>query len=57
MDSQEQFFKEQLKVIQEARNEKEDRFDNLRRAEQSFPSMDPQKRYVTIHLFILLLLL
>ncbi|XP_076898315.1 protein SUPPRESSOR OF GENE SILENCING 3-like [Bidens hawaiensis] len=44
MDSQEQFFKEQLKVIQEARNEKEDRFDNLRRAEQSFPAMDPQKR-------------
>ena len=50
MDYQEQFFKEQLKKIQEARNAKEGRFDKLqeeecRRVDQSYSAVDPQKRY------------
>ncbi|KAI3715325.1 hypothetical protein L6452_22304 [Arctium lappa] len=49
MDYQEQFFKDQLKVIQEARNAKEGRFDKLqqeecRRVDQSYSAVDPQKR-------------
>ncbi|KVH93617.1 protein SUPPRESSOR OF GENE SILENCING 3 [Cynara cardunculus var. scolymus] len=49
MDYQEQFFKDQLKVIQEARDAKEGHFDKLqqeecRRVDQSYSVVDPQKR-------------
>ncbi|KAJ9538500.1 hypothetical protein OSB04_031233 [Centaurea solstitialis] len=49
MDSQEQFFKEQLKRIQEDRTAKEGDFDKLqeeecRRVDQSYSEVDPQKR-------------
>ncbi|CAI9285406.1 unnamed protein product [Lactuca saligna] len=49
MDSQEQFFKDQLKIIQDARNAKEGNFDKLQReerirVEQSYSVVDPQKR-------------
>ncbi|KAL7601763.1 hypothetical protein Lser_V15G23478 [Lactuca serriola] len=49
MDSQEQFFKNQVKIIEDARNEKEGNFDKLQReermrVEQSYSVADPQKR-------------
>ncbi|KAM0017701.1 putative XS domain, protein SUPPRESSOR OF GENE SILENCING 3 [Helianthus debilis subsp. tardiflorus] len=49
MDSQEEFFKDQLKVIQEARDAKESHFDKLRqeerkRVEQSYSAVDLQTR-------------
>lgn len=49
MDYQEQFFKDQLKVIQDARNAKEGHFDKLQkeermRVEQSYSVVDPEKR-------------
>ncbi|KAK9060606.1 hypothetical protein SSX86_021312 [Deinandra increscens subsp. villosa] len=43
MDYQEQFFKDQLKVIQEARSAKEGHFDKLQQEERG--TLDPQKRY------------
>ncbi|KAI3814797.1 hypothetical protein L1987_14442 [Smallanthus sonchifolius] len=42
MDYQEQFFKDQLKVIQDARNAKEGHFDKLQQEERM--TLDPQKR-------------
>lgn len=50
MDYQEQFFKDQMKVIQDARNAKEGDFDKMQqeeciRVEQSYAVVDPQKRY------------
>lgn len=58
MDSQEEFFRDQYKVIQEARKAKEDRFDKLkqeerRRAEQSYSAVDAQMRYLHITLYLL----
>ncbi|KAK9078487.1 hypothetical protein SSX86_002544 [Deinandra increscens subsp. villosa] len=49
MDSQEVFFKDQLKIIQEARNAEEDHFEKLRqeesrKVEQSNSAVDPQIR-------------
>ncbi|KAI3711850.1 hypothetical protein L1987_70399 [Smallanthus sonchifolius] len=43
MDYQEQFFKDQLKVIQDARNAKEGHFDKLQQEERM--TLDPQKSY------------
>ncbi|CAH1426852.1 unnamed protein product [Lactuca virosa] len=49
MDYQEQFFKDQLKIIHDARNAKEGKFDKLQKeermkVEQSYSVVDPQKR-------------
>ncbi|KAL4590176.1 hypothetical protein LXL04_003100 [Taraxacum kok-saghyz] len=49
MDYQEQFFKDQLKTIQDARTAKEDNFDKSQeeermRVEKSYSAVDPQKR-------------
>ncbi|KAI7749376.1 hypothetical protein M8C21_000726 [Ambrosia artemisiifolia] len=48
LDSQEQFFKDQLKLMKEARNAKESRFDNLQeedcmRVEVCYSAVDPQR--------------
>lgn len=43
MDFQEEFFKDQLKVIQDARNAKEGHFDKLQ--QEVSRTLDPQTRY------------